>query len=114
MEYGTAGFRHKYDIILKISERIGNIVVTLTAKGNKFYGIMITASHNDYCDNGVKIVNDEGFMISQEEEIIVTNYINSNKKINKSNYNSKIIIGFDTRFSSSIICQKNNRWHKGS
>ncbi|MBF0713825.1 phosphoglucosamine mutase [Gemella sp. GH3] len=38
-------------------------------------GIMISASHNPYQDNGIKIFGADGFKLTDEEEIVIENYI---------------------------------------
>ena len=58
MKYGTSGFRDEAEKIIDISNKIGLIICYLSLQNNLNYGIMITASHNEYLDNGVKIVND--------------------------------------------------------
>jgi phosphoglucosamine mutase len=51
------------------------------------FGIMITASHNPPCDNGIKIFNSEGFKLSDEQEEIIENYIFEN------NFESAMVAG---------------------
>ncbi len=41
------------------------------------YGIMISASHNPYYDNGIKIFGNDGVKISREIEEMIENYVNS-------------------------------------
>jgi phosphoglucosamine mutase len=38
-------------------------------------GIMITASHNPFCDNGIKIFNKDGFKLSDDQEQELEDYI---------------------------------------
>ena len=107
MNYGTAGFRSNFNDIVKISFYVGFIISLMCQKYKKNYGIMITASHNEHNDNGLKIVNNYGHMISKEEEDEIINYLLNNEKtdniiIDKNN-NYKIFIGRDTRKSSITI-----------
>ena len=44
---------------------------------NKF-GLVISASHNDFLDNGIKIFNESGEKISREIEKRIENYLSSN------------------------------------
>ena len=45
-------------------------------KENKYdLGIMVSASHNPYKDNGIKIFNNLGYKISVEDESYIENYI---------------------------------------
>ena len=83
MKYGTSGFRDKAEKIIDISNKIGLIICYLSLQNNLNYGIMITASHNEYLDNGVKIVNYKGEMISSDEEEYIENYINGKLIITK-------------------------------
>ena len=107
MNYGTAGFRSNFNDIVKISFYVGFIISLMCQKYKKNYGIMITASHNEHNDNGLKIVNNYGHMISKEEEDEIINYLLNNEKTNNiiidKNNNYKIFIGRDTRKSSIEI-----------
>ena len=79
-------------------------------------GVMITASHNPECDNGVKLVDPMGEMLEQSWEEIATNLVNVSDddleaevaKIIKSqdidmNANANVYIGWDTRYHSPIL-----------
>ena len=107
MKYGTAGFRDNANKIINISFKIGQIICYLANLKNENFGIMITASHNEYLDNGLKIVDKNGNMIKKEYEILLEKYINNQfiipKIINKSK--NKIFLGYDTRNSYQEIKQ---------
>jgi len=107
-KYGTSGFRFHNKHILEIASKIGNAVSILSLKNKKNYGIMITASHNHFEDNGVKILNYEGHMISHDDETFIENYVNSNQDIIEVLINKKvsIFIGYDSRESSPTICDR--------
>tara|TARA_B100000424_G_scaffold271071_1_gene272368 strand:- start:219 stop:1592 length:1374 start_codon:yes stop_codon:yes gene_type:complete len=109
MKYGTSGFRDKAEKIIDISNKIGLIICYLSLQNNLNYGIMITASHNEYLDNGVKIVNYKGEMISSDEEEYIENYINGKLIITKLPdilAPKTIFIGNDTRQSCLEIKKK--------
>ena len=61
-KYGTAGFRTKGKELEKVCFRVG-ILVALRAKLTSRVGVMITASHNQKDDNGVKIIDSDGSML---------------------------------------------------
>ena len=103
-EYGTSGFRYHHKKLKQISMKIGMALAILSNKKNKYIGVMITASHNQFQDNGVKIIDYNGEMINENDESFLVNYVN-NTTINIPNYNAKIIIGMDTRESSPEIKQ---------
>ncbi len=56
----------------------------LTANGNYQVGIMISASHNPYYDNGIKIFNENGEKISDEIEMEIEEYLENNISLAKT------------------------------
>jgi phosphoacetylglucosamine mutase len=58
--YGTAGFRANADLMLSTTFRCGLLAALRALQTRKRVGIMITASHNPECDNGVKLVDPSG------------------------------------------------------
>lgn len=76
--YGTAGFRSRY------SEEMHPLFFTVgilaafrsISLGGKCIGVMITASHNDEPDNGVKIVDVDGGMLVRDWETIAERWVN--------------------------------------
>lgn len=118
-EYGTAGFRSHADNLDAVAFRCG-VLMALRAKTlNKTCGVMITASHNPECDNGVKLVDFNGEMIDEEWEHYATKLAqatnftefydvvfklsNNVKKINTSS--AYVLIGIDTRKSGKKLAQ---------
>lgn len=104
--YGTAGFRYKSDIIEAIAFRIGKGIMICSDLTNDTIGVMLTASHNPYKDNGVKIVDDKGNMINKDLEKIMEKVVNTNFHTRMEKYHTKIIFGMDTRPSCKIIKEK--------
>lgn len=79
-------------------------------------GVMITASHNPECDNGVKLVDPMGEMLEKNWESIATNLVNVSDddlemevakiiETEKIDMNSAAVvyIGWDTRYHSPIL-----------
>ena len=67
--YGTAGFRAEHHVLASTFLRMG-VMSTLRSRAAESLsvGIMITASHNPEIDNGIKIVDPSGYMLSQSWE----------------------------------------------
>ena len=105
LSYGTSGFRYPAVTMLSISYNIGQSCCVLSHQKNKPIGIMITASHNQYTDNGVKIINYDGTMLSQEDEDFMIDSMFKYTTYKELNRNTTIVIGMDTRESSDSIKQ---------
>lgn len=115
MKYGTSGFRDHHTKILQISEKIGIALALLNQYKKESFGIMITASHNHYEDNGIKIMNNKGIMVAKDIEDYMENFINEQDydydeflgdyAINNEHVSKNIIIniGYDSRRSSPQI-----------
>ena len=74
--YGTAGFRTKGDQLERVCYRVG-VLVALRAKLTNLTGVMITASHNQKDDNGVKIIEGNGSMLVQSWEPLAEKLVNA-------------------------------------
>lgn len=76
--YGTAGFRTKGALLPPVAFRLGFVASLLSAVNNgKCVGVMITASHNAHEDNGIKMVDVDGGMLSRSWEPFATSVANS-------------------------------------
>ena len=54
-------------------------LISLYSKSKKVDGVMITASHNPYTDNGIKVFHN-GNKLSQSQELEIEDYIDNNNK----------------------------------
>ena len=111
IKYGTAGFRDFSDNILEIASKIGIGLSVLAENCEDRIGIMITASHNPSEYNGVKIVDQNGEMISLHDEKIMEIIVNSKaetlKKLRDTVFHSyTLIIGYDTRETCPEIVKR--------
>ena len=120
INYGTAGFRNTYGDLLKgIIFRMGILASLRSIVLNKSIGIMITASHNHYMDNGIKMIDYNGEILDSKWEeyanilVNIKTYDEFIGKINKmipkkSNSQPEVLIGMDNRQHSyelsSIAC----------
>lgn len=68
LSYGTAGFRADASILQSTVHRVGILAALRSLKTQSVIGLMITASHNKVTDNGVKIADPSGGMLSQDWE----------------------------------------------
>ncbi|KAK9698900.1 hypothetical protein RND81_08G139200 [Saponaria officinalis] len=68
LSYGTAGFRADAKLLKSTVYRIGILSALRSLQTKSVIGLMITASHNKVSDNGVKISDPNGGMLSQSWE----------------------------------------------
>lgn len=68
LSYGTAGFREDASVLLSTVYRVGILAALRSLKTGGVIGLMITASHNKVSDNGVKVADPSGGMLTQEWE----------------------------------------------
>lgn len=106
--YGTAGFRFNENIMINISHNIGRAIGALLIKKHDKIGIMITASHNIYSDNGCKLTNGDGKMLQPQDERFLEELVNHYESmihcelLNRSG-SATVVIGNDTRKSCDTI-----------
>ncbi|CAM9385398.1 unnamed protein product [Scytosiphon promiscuus] len=68
LKYGTAGFRDRAELLDSTFLRMGMLAVLRSRKTGLAVGLMVTASHNPEVDNGIKMVDPNGGMLSQDWE----------------------------------------------
>lgn len=68
LSYGTAGFRADASLLASTVYRVGILAALRSLYTRSVIGVMITASHNQVSDNGVKIADPNGGMLSQHWE----------------------------------------------
>ena len=119
LKYGTAGFRDRADLPLHSTfVRMGMFACLRSrSRDGLAVGVMITASHNPEHDNGIKLVDPDGGMLSQSWEAIaeeLANAISSDAAISQLNKIEKdeikdpfagaiVLLGRDTRSHSAEL-----------
>ncbi|XP_046642419.1 phosphoacetylglucosamine mutase-like [Daphnia pulicaria] len=118
IQYGTAGFRTKAEELTHVLYRMGILAAFRSMQKNAIIGVMITASHNDEPDNGVKLVDPHGEMLEASWEVIATKLANAKNEDLESTMsqileengitigtNAMVYVGRDTRPSSPFLAQ---------
>ncbi|ODV77845.1 uncharacterized protein CANTADRAFT_284086 [Suhomyces tanzawaensis NRRL Y-17324] len=115
--YGTAGFRMKATSLDYVNYTVG-IVAALRSKFFKgqTIGVMVTASHNHFEDNGVKVVDPYGSMLETKWEGYATRIanlshselLNTINEISRElnidlNEKAHVVIAMDSRESSPAL-----------
>jgi len=119
-EYGTAGFRSNANNLKGVVFRCGVLMGIKARISNAHCGVMITASHNPECDNGVKLIDYDGEMLPSEWEQHVTKLaqatnfkafltdvlsLQTNITNNKGTRPLNVLIGVDTRHSGKELAR---------
>lgn len=63
--YGTSGFRANASLLESTVFRVGILAALRSIQTGSVIGLMITASHNEVSDNGVKLADPSGGMLTQ-------------------------------------------------
>jgi len=117
--YGTAGFRGAAEHLSSTLHRMGMLAVLRSRQTEKIIGVMVTASHNPIGDNGVKIIDGNGEMLTSswechanalanatetDEVVEVLDSIIASEKIDMDR-TGNIFLGKDTRPSSENLSE---------
>ncbi|CAK6962165.1 phosphoacetylglucosamine mutase [Scomber scombrus] len=118
LQYGTAGFRTNAKHLDHIMFRMGLLATLRSKKTKATIGVMVTASHNPEEDNGVKLVDPMGEMVTPAWEGYATQLANAEQEdlltalkdvIEKEAINmsqeANVFVGKDTRSSSASLSQ---------
>lgn len=121
LSYGTAGFRADASILKSTVHRVGILAALRSLKTQSVVGLMITASHNKVTDNGVKIVDPSGGMLTQEWEpfadqlasaqtpeaflSLITEFVEKEKIPLDGVQSAEILLGRDTRPSGESLLE---------
>ncbi|XP_020773433.2 phosphoacetylglucosamine mutase [Boleophthalmus pectinirostris] len=116
LQYGTAGFRTNAKVLDHIMFRMGLLATLRSKKTKATIGVMVTASHNPEEDNGVKLVDPMGEMVTPTWEGYATQLANAENEdlltalkdiIAKEEINmsqeANVFVGRDTRSSSASL-----------
>ncbi|XP_051909391.1 phosphoacetylglucosamine mutase isoform X2 [Hippocampus zosterae] len=118
LQYGTAGFRTNASHLDHVMFRMGLLAVLRAKQTKAAIGVMVTASHNPEEDNGVKLIDPMGEMVTlawegyatrlanaeQQELLIVLEDIIEKEDIDM-NQGALVFVGKDTRSSSERLSQ---------
>ncbi|KAL0196365.1 hypothetical protein M9458_009937, partial [Cirrhinus mrigala] len=77
LQYGTAGFRTQAKHLDHIMFRMGLLATLRSKKTKSTIGVMVTASHNPEEDNGVKLIDPMGEMVTATWEGYATQLANA-------------------------------------
>ncbi|XP_023285980.1 phosphoacetylglucosamine mutase [Seriola lalandi dorsalis] len=118
LQYGTAGFRTSAKLLNHIMFRMGLLATLRSKKTKATIGVMVTASHNPEEDNGVKLIDPMGEMVTPTWEGYATQLANAEQDdllnalkdiIEKEAVNmsqeANVFVGKDTRSSSASLSQ---------
>ncbi|XP_074317816.1 phosphoacetylglucosamine mutase [Silene latifolia] len=119
LSYGTAGFREDATILKSTVYRIGILAALRSIKTQSVIGLMITASHNRVSDNGVKIADPNGGMLSQFWEpfadsianasdphqlvLLIDDFVRKEEISFNGNRAAEVLLGRDTRPSGESL-----------
>ncbi|KAK3517885.1 hypothetical protein QTP70_026212 [Hemibagrus guttatus] len=80
LQYGTAGFRTTANHLDHVMFRMGLLATLRSKKTKSTIGVMVTASHNPEEDNGVKLIDPMGEMVTPAWEGYATELANADQE----------------------------------
>ncbi|KAG4394754.1 hypothetical protein AAZX31_20G084800 [Glycine max] len=121
LSYGTAGFRADASLLQSTVYRVGILAALRSLKTRSVIGLMITASHNKVSDNGVKIADPSGGMLSQHWEpfadalanapspqhllLLINEFVEKEGISVDGDWHVEVLLGRDTRPSGDALLQ---------
>lgn len=118
LSYGTAGFRGHAEKLSPVVHRTGVVAALRSLSTHGIVGVCITASHNPADENGVKIIDPTGHMLSADWEPHATCVVNTHTvpdltatanhilekcNIEREGHRPVVLIGRDTRVSGKLL-----------
>ncbi|XP_027911824.1 phosphoacetylglucosamine mutase isoform X2 [Vigna unguiculata] len=121
LSYGTAGFRADASLLPSTVYRVGILAALRSLKTGSIIGLMITASHNKVSDNGVKIADPNGGMLSQHWEpfadalanapspqhllVLINEFVAKEGILMDGVSHAEVLLGRDTRPSGDALLE---------
>lgn len=121
LSYGTAGFRADASLLESTVYRVGLLAALRSLQTRAVIGLMITASHNKISDNGVKVADSNGGMLTQDWEPfadslanapdsytlveIIDDFVKKEKIALAGEWEAEVFLGRDTRPSGLSLLE---------
>ncbi|OED59284.1 hypothetical protein [Acholeplasma laidlawii] len=87
LAYGVAYGAALAGVNVKIAQVVSTPMIAYYSKMKDIFGVMITASHNPYTDNGIKIIK-SGYKMLDEEEFKLESFIDDNEVFTSATFGS--------------------------
>ncbi|KAH6792566.1 phosphoglucosamine mutase-like protein [Perilla frutescens var. hirtella] len=119
--YGTSGFRANASLLESTVFRVGILAALRSIQMRSVIGLMITASHNEVSDNGVKLADPSGGMLTQSWEPfadslanapdphsllqLLDDFVKKENIILEASPAAEVLLGRDTRPSGETLLE---------